>query len=246
MKKIIDWIKEHKFFTAIILAILFTVPLLIVHILFAFPAKSEFFVASWDASGLITYIAGFETLLASLFLGFVALKKDYDINKKQQDMENKNTCRPFFTIEKVAIIENDSEKNIEFIKNCYQVTVSDDTNLVIYLKNIGNGIAVNTSHDANSFGFIPDEWKNSYCIEVGQVLKINVPAKKCYFEKTIRISYSNIVDWKYYQTINISGILNPIVEGVSEVIIDNEIYNDIEVKDFECLLSVKNISCQNN
>lgn len=93
MSKILDWIKSHKALTVLIAAAVFLLPLVCVHIAYKINAVSPFFVSTWDSGNLITYIAGFEAFLGSLFLGGVAVyqnKKANELNVRMLENEEKH------------------------------------------------------------------------------------------------------------------------------------------------------------
>ena len=47
----------------------FVFPLVAVHVLFKINALNSWFAATWSAVELLAYVAGFETLLGTVFLG---------------------------------------------------------------------------------------------------------------------------------------------------------------------------------
>ena len=73
MKRLLDWIKTHTGATILICALFFVVPLVTVHILFKIPAWSDCLVAEWSAGELLAYIAGFEALVGTVFLGLITV-----------------------------------------------------------------------------------------------------------------------------------------------------------------------------
>lgn len=85
MKKIVDWINSHKITTVCIALLLLVVQPFFVHLFLKIPAPSPFFVREWGAGDLITYIAGFEAFVGTVFLGTVAIYQ----NKKSQELSNR-------------------------------------------------------------------------------------------------------------------------------------------------------------
>ena len=73
MKKILNWINNHKILVTIITVLVFIVPLIVVHILFKSTAIHSWFVATWSAGDLLGYIAGFASLLGTVFLGLITV-----------------------------------------------------------------------------------------------------------------------------------------------------------------------------
>ena len=73
MKKILNWINNHKILVTIITILVFIVPLIVVHILFKSTAIHSWFIAKWSAGDLLGYIAGFASLLGTVFLGLITV-----------------------------------------------------------------------------------------------------------------------------------------------------------------------------
>ncbi len=85
MKKIVDWINSHKIITVYIAFLLLVVQPFFVHLILKIPAPSPFFVREWNAGDLITYVAGFEAFIGSVFLGVVALSQTKAAIKQTKD-----------------------------------------------------------------------------------------------------------------------------------------------------------------
>ena len=90
MKKLLDCIKNHKWMTILICALLFVVPLVTVHILFKIPAWSDCLAAEWSAGELLAYIAGFEALLGTVFLGLITVYQTERANYVTERLSNEN------------------------------------------------------------------------------------------------------------------------------------------------------------
>lgn len=90
MKKLLDWIKNHKWMTILICALLFVVPLITVHTLFKIPAWSNCLVAEWSAGELLAYIAGFEALVGTVFLGLITVYQTEQANAVSQQLGKEN------------------------------------------------------------------------------------------------------------------------------------------------------------
>ena len=90
MKKLLDWIKNHKWMTILICVLLFVVPLVTVHILFKIPAWSDWLVAEWSAGELLAYIAGFEALVGTVFLGLITVYQTEQANTVSQQLGKEN------------------------------------------------------------------------------------------------------------------------------------------------------------
>jgi len=90
MKKLLDWIKNHTGMTILICVLLFVVPLVAVHILFKIPAWSDCLVAEWSAGELLAYIAGFEALAGTVFLGLITVDQAEQANTVSQQLGKEN------------------------------------------------------------------------------------------------------------------------------------------------------------
>ncbi len=91
ISKILNWIKKHVWQTVLIVFVFFFFPLIFVHIAYRIPAISPWFASTWNSGELITYIAGFEAFIGTVFLGAVAIHqndKSNDINARLLKIEN--------------------------------------------------------------------------------------------------------------------------------------------------------------
>ena len=104
--KIILWIRDHILISIIIAIGVFSVPLIIVNILFKCNPKVTFLIAEWNAGDLLSYIAGFEAFLGTSILGMVTIWQSNQANKINDKLLilNKNAERlsviPFLTFNK--------------------------------------------------------------------------------------------------------------------------------------------------
>ena len=73
MSKILDWIKKHVWQTILIGFGLFFIPLILVHVAYRIPAISPWLASSWNSGELLTYIAGFEAFIGTVFLGITSV-----------------------------------------------------------------------------------------------------------------------------------------------------------------------------
>jgi hypothetical protein len=92
MKKYLDWIIEHKVKTGLIVFGLFIFPLIVIHFLYKWITPHYLLQSDWDSGDLITYIAGFEAFIGTVFLGAVAVRQNEEAigtsNKAlRQDMQ---------------------------------------------------------------------------------------------------------------------------------------------------------------
>ena len=104
MKKYIDWVLAHKVKAGLIILGLFVIPLLVIHLLYKWQTPHFLFQSSWSSGELITYIAGFETFLGTVFLGTVAAhqnEKASDLNErmlKNAEVRDRFERRPINSI----------------------------------------------------------------------------------------------------------------------------------------------------
>jgi len=116
--RIITWIKKYKWKFALIGVCLFLAPLLLVHLLYKWVTPYYILQSDWDSGDLITYIAGFEAFIGTLFLGTIAAtqnEKNVDINDrllKIEEASGKFLRYPNYKICK-CLIEQTSISNIK-------------------------------------------------------------------------------------------------------------------------------------
>ena len=101
MKNIMSIIKKHPCITVMIILAIFSVPLLIVHVLFKMKTETEFLVAEWTAGELLGYISSTLSFLGTILLGIMAFNSSENANalsKRITDLEQdryKLDLRPF-------------------------------------------------------------------------------------------------------------------------------------------------------
>lgn len=90
MKKILNGIKNHKILVTIITVFVFAAPLVVVHVLFKSSAIHSWFVATWSAGDLLGYIAGFASLLGTVFLGLITVYLTDQANETSERLGKEN------------------------------------------------------------------------------------------------------------------------------------------------------------
>jgi hypothetical protein len=216
MDRFMNWIEKHKKLTFIIGLLIFAIPLIIVQFLFKWQSGVCWLESGWEAGDLLSYIAGFETLLATSILSYVALSQTQKIKKSEEFSEYGNTKRPFFIIDKVTIKEDRKEIKVGFEGNRYKNTSISPTTLYVYLKNIGDGIANECSYEPYGVGEVPDATKPLDCILVHGTYCIPcrlVNKKGNYTTKTVTVNYQNILGFRYKQLLIINAGLTPLPCG---------------------------------
>lgn len=222
MHKLMDWIKRHKVQTSIIGLLIFVLPLIVVQCLFKWKPGIFWLEAEWEAGDLLGYIAGFETLLATTILSYVALSQTQQIKRSEEFSAYADIKRPFFIIDRVTVKENKQEIEVKFRTNKYEYTSSSPTTLSVYLKNIGDGIANECSYEPYGLGKIPTEYRPIDCIlSNGEYcVPCRLPAKDGnYVTKVITINYQNVLGFRYKQIliVNAESVAIPCGEDYIEV-----------------------------
>ena len=106
MKKILNWIKNHKILVAIISVLVFMLPLVVVHFLFKWYSGIWWLEAEWLAGDVLGYIAGFEALLGTVVLGLVSVYQTDEANATNDRlMEMQEEQRRFQIKEKAAPVD---------------------------------------------------------------------------------------------------------------------------------------------
>lgn len=73
-EKLYEWIAKHKVWTTVICFAIFALPLIIVHVLYKWYLGIELLIPEWEPGDVLSYIAGFETLIGTLLLGYLTLR----------------------------------------------------------------------------------------------------------------------------------------------------------------------------
>lgn len=84
MSKILDWIKKHIWQSILIVLGLFFLPLILVHIAYKVAAISPWFASTWSSGDIVTYIAGFEAFIGTVFLGAISVHQNDKANELNQ------------------------------------------------------------------------------------------------------------------------------------------------------------------
>lgn len=122
---VIQGIKKHPILAV---CICFFLPLLIVHLIFKWHSGISFFEAEWTAGDIITYIAGFEAFIGTVFLGTVAIKQNETIVKLQ---ENEDT-----TAQSCSILlrgDNFTGESVELSNECEAFSESGNSNQLVFV-----------------------------------------------------------------------------------------------------------------
>lgn len=90
MRKILEWIKKRKLLTFGLCVLTFSLPLIVVHMLFKTPAINNWFTATWRAGELLAYVAGFETLLGTVVLGAITVYQSDKANEANERLSKEN------------------------------------------------------------------------------------------------------------------------------------------------------------
>lgn len=132
MEILFDWIKKHKLLTAIITICAFLGPILIVHILFSFEAPSFWVAAKWEPGELLTYIAGFESLLGTIVLGAVTVYQSIKANEVNERLARENNYLQKIGIQPLLPILTVSKLDVKNAEYC-RFTVSKEESCSLYV-----------------------------------------------------------------------------------------------------------------
>lgn len=127
MKKYLDWIIAHKVKTGLIVFGLFIVPLVVIHLLYKWITPNYMLQSSWSSGELITYIAGFEAFIGTVFLGAIAVYQNEQANELNIRMIKREEKRDRFARQPLVMIHNWQVNYIE-----YQDLESDGFSARIY------------------------------------------------------------------------------------------------------------------
>ena len=133
MRKILEWIKKHKLLTFGLCVLTFSLPLIVVHMLFKTPAINNWFTATWSAGELLAYVAGFETLLGTVVLGAITVYQSDKANEANERLSKENNYLQKISIQqmlpllKVADIAVHKAREVKYQKawQSNSVQVSD-------------------------------------------------------------------------------------------------------------------------
>lgn len=166
--KIIDWMQKYPRHTIIVVVSVFLMPLIIVHLLFKWSTGIAFLDAEWDAGDLLSYIAGFETLLGTLVLGLITVNQAERADKVNERLSIENN-----SLQKIAV-----QKLIPMLK-VISVDVSDSVIVDHAYIRFDNLITVEEHFTVDSFGNSIE----TYIKQVG-----NTEA----YKKTVQLTLENI------------------------------------------------------
>lgn len=174
MKKYLDWIIAHKVKTCFIVFGLFIIPLIVIHLLYKWITPNYMLQSSWSSGELITYIAGFEAFLGTVFLGVVAVRQNDKVIEMNEKMIKQEERRDAFERQPCIMISGgkfkpDKSQGFDYILSFDFVNVSKAFAQIWILdlrasglrgtltpKHSDNG-AIN--HDAPVYYFSPSEIK---------------------------------------------------------------------------------------
>lgn len=106
MKKFVDWILAHKVKTGFIIFAIFVFPLIVIHFLYKWQTPHFLLQSSWSSGELITYIAGFEAFIGTVFLGAVAVRQNDKVIEINESMIKREEKRDAFSRQPTVMISN--------------------------------------------------------------------------------------------------------------------------------------------
>lgn len=154
MRKILEWIKKHKLLTFGLCVLTFSLPLIVVHMLFKTPAINNWFTATWSAGELLAYIAGFEAFLGTVVLGAITVYQSDKANEANERLNKENNYLQKISIQQMlpllkvsdVIVHKTQIRNHQKLLHSDVVTVSEvgttdkrEPHINIYLPQIKTG-----------------------------------------------------------------------------------------------------------
>lgn len=119
MIRIYEWIAKHKVWTIIICAIIFALPLIIVHVLYKWNLGISWLVPEWEPGDVLAYIAGFGAFVGTVSLGALTLwqnKRFKDENDKSQERLQKISEGQARALEQILLMDQSSNIPLVDIK----------------------------------------------------------------------------------------------------------------------------------
>lgn len=174
MYTIWPWIKKYPLQSTLLAVSAFSVPLIIVDLLFKIPAINDWFTPAWGADSLLSYIAGFESFLGTLLLGIITVYQNNVSQKVTEQLAVENN-----TLQKISV-----QRLLPILK-IMQVTlqpVDDNPTLLSNWENLFSNepIAVVEAHTK-------DQIKFDVHVKLG-----SFSSKRGIYKKTITLSLENI------------------------------------------------------
>ena len=217
----LQWIGEHKFLSAIIILLLLVFQPFAVHMFLKIPAPSPFFEREWDAGDLITYIAGFEAFIGTVFVGAVAIKQNENLIEAERLRDKPKVGIKAYSFKTVkptevgnqpaSIYFDEVGKSLKGIEECSKVLMLNLTlmNLAQVCSKITFDCAEISVHDkvVYSFSYVDSDSDSSlnskYFSPFEEIdIRLLFPSKVIIFSDTTKITIhivtSNTIGDMYY------------------------------------------------
>lgn len=117
MNRILEWIKNNKMKTVLIIVSIIFAPIFMIHILFKFDFGINFFVPKWEAGDVLGYFGDVLSFLGTIVLGYVAIiqtEKANAISEKLMEMDQVKS-KPCFDF------KNSQKYYMSLIGNRYEI-----------------------------------------------------------------------------------------------------------------------------
>ena len=97
----------------------FSLPLLIVHILYKWYLGVDWLIPKWDAGKVLTYIAGFEAFIGTVFLGVVSFEQNRRSEEANKELSKENNYLQKIMSQKlIPVVKiNSLETNLTFMNH---------------------------------------------------------------------------------------------------------------------------------
>lgn len=124
MKRLLEWLKNHKQKLPLILICAIVLPPLAIHVLFSVPAPCSFLQAKWGAGDLLAYLAGLLSLSGTIILGIITVYQTKQANDLSLQLAKENNA-----LQKISIQNQLPVVRIDNV-NISRTSSSTDKNLV--------------------------------------------------------------------------------------------------------------------
>lgn len=156
MSKIVGWIKHHKTTTFLGCIVMFLLPLILVHIFFKWNSGIGWLSAEWSAGDVLAYIAGFESFVGTIVLGFVTVYQSEKASRENERLSRENNflqrisvqrLLPLVSVESIVVERSCITAKLYSQDKASTVEVADtvtpekrETHLRTYLPRLGSQI----------------------------------------------------------------------------------------------------------
>lgn len=99
--KMINWFIKNKRKAILIAVLVFTLPLLVVHLLYKLNIGLVWLQTAWTAGDILTYIAGFEAFCGTIILGLVSIYQNKAAQQTNERISRENNYLQKISVQKL-------------------------------------------------------------------------------------------------------------------------------------------------